>query len=480
MDTVKQAYTISASGDDHAENHSRRAYTPFSAEASLTDRNIVIYDCGNDRQHFNDFFAPAIRAYNEKQKRADRKKDLNYLEALEAGREGYGKGDKKEKPFYHDVIQIGDHNTNGITDDSFDVDHWRELKRAKRFDEASEYVREHLPKPGSDKYEYQQEMIQVLKEIGEEIRDNKDNNYSNILVHGLTIHCDEPNGTPHLDFRYSIFTDSEKTGIGTRISMNKGLKKMGYVYSKDEIPINMFRDDIKDRIEAKMKERGFERVFKNEHRRHLKTVVYELEQRALKAEANAEAAEQKVFEIERREAEANMILVEAKKIKASLEKIAANVSAELRISDQTASSMEDIGHRVKRKKDKGTDNPAPEKASSHRIDTKVEERHQFYIFCDQNGIDYGRGDYFDQLKYDEAQRLYAEYLNQKNREDKEYERKESGTGKTSAKQRESVMPVSHPKKTDEEIQMELTRSRYQMTLRELPLLKSTKQTQRSL
>ena len=294
------------------------------------------------------------------------------------------------------------------------------------------------------------------------------------------LHCDEPNGTPHLDFRYSIFTDGEKTGIGTRISMNKGLKKMGYVYAKDEIPINMFRDDIKDRIEAKMKERGFERIFKNEHRRHLKTAVYELEQRAVKAEANAAAAEKKVFEIEQREAEANRILAEAKRIKASLEKIATNVSGELRISDQIESSIEEIGHKAKRKKDKGTDNPAPEKASSHRIDTKVEERHQFYIFCDQNGIDYGRGDYFDQLKYDEAQRLYAEYLNQKNREDKEYERKESGTGKTSAKQRESVMPVSLPKKTNEEIQMELTRSRYQMPLKELPLLKSTKQTQRSL
>ena len=480
MSNVKAAYTISASSDDHAENHSRRAYTPFSAEASLSNRNIVIYDCGNDRQHFNEFFEPAIRAYNDKQKRADRKKDLDYLGALEDGREGYGKGDKKEKPFYHDVIQIGDHNTNGITDDSFDVDHWRELKRANSFKEAADYVSKHLPKPGSNEYEYQQEMIQVLQEIAEEIRDNKDNKYSNILVHGLTIHCDEPNGTPHLDFRYSIYTDGEKTGIGTRISMNKGLKKMGYTYSKDEIPINMFRDDIKDRIEAKMKERGFERIFKNEHRKHLKTAVYELEQRAARAEANAEAAERKVFEIEQREAEANRILEEAKKIKASLEKIAANVSGELRISDQIASSIEEIRHRVKRKKDKDTDKSAPEKASSHRIDTKVEERHRFYLFCDQNGINYGRGDDFDQLKYDEAQRLYAEYLKQKDRDDKEDEREEGTNVKASSKLRESVIPVSRPKKTDEEIQMELTRSRYQMTLQELPLINPNKQTQRSL
>ena len=110
----------------------------------------------------------------------------------------------------------------------------------------------------------------------------------------------------------------------------------------------------------------------------------------------------------------------------------------------------------------------------------MEERHRFYLFCDQNGINYGRGDDFDQLKYDEAQRLYAEYLKQKDRDDKEDEREEGTNVKASSKLRESVIPVSRPKKTDEEIQMELTRSRYQMTLQELPLINPNKQTQRSL
>lgn len=316
---VKTEFTISASNDNHAENHSRRSYTPFSAEASLANHNIVIYDCGDDRQHFNDFFRSARIAYNEKQTRNDRKKDLNYLEALEDGREGYGKGDKKEKPFYHDVIQIGDRTTNGITDDEFDVDHWRELKRANKNDDAAQYVSEHLPKKDSKQYIYQQEMIQVLKEIAEEIRDNKDSKYANILVHGLIIHCDEPNGTPHLDFRYSIFTDDEKTGVSTRVSMNKGLKKMGYTYTKDEIPIIKFREDIKDRIEIKMMERGFGRIIKNEHRKHLRPEVYELEQRAIKAEERAKVAEQKEAEIIKREQETEEILAVAQKIKKLLE-----------------------------------------------------------------------------------------------------------------------------------------------------------------
>ena len=97
------AFTISATQDRHAEEHSRRSYTPFSADSSLAGNNIVIYDCGDDRVHFNSFYLPHVEAYNARQKRKDRKKDLDYLSALEDGREGYGKGEAHEKTFYHCV-----------------------------------------------------------------------------------------------------------------------------------------------------------------------------------------------------------------------------------------------------------------------------------------------------------------------------------------------------------------------------------------
>ncbi len=391
MDGIKAEYTISASNDTHAENHSRRSYTPFSAEASLSDNNIIIYDCGDDRQHFNDFFRPARIKYNEKQSRSDRKKDLDYLDALEGGREGYGKGDKKEKPFYHDVIQIGDRTTNGITDEEFDVDIWRELKRASKFDEAADYVKEHLPREGSNHYKYQQEMIAVLKELAEDIRDNKDNKYSNILVHGLIIHCDEPNGTPHLDFRYSIYTDGEKTGVSTRVSMNKGLKKMGYVFNKDQIPINQFREDIKNRIEEKMSERGFGRTIKNEHRKHKKTEVYELEQRAAKAEAKAKEAEKKVEEITRREQEANRMLEGINKLKKILE------------------SLVDQVYMLKQKYKKLLESKQVQEKDERIIyDSKSSDRHEFYVFCNDHNIDYGEGENFDREKYEDAVRLFNE------------------------------------------------------------------------
>ena len=295
MITKNKEYTISNTSGHCSEEHSRRSYIPFSADKVLTDCNVIIYDCGDDRQHLNDKARPYIQEYNSRQKRNDRKKDYedDYVAALEDGRACFGKGDKKEKPFHHDVIQIGNREDFGITDKDFDVRYWRKLKKTGKSDAASKYVLKHRNTDTKVN-----EAIQILCEIAEEIRDNKDNMYSNILVHGLTVHCDEPNGTPHLDFRYSIFTDNEKTGVPWRVSDHKGLAKMGFttesklVDGQDEpemfTALQKFRESINTRIEEKMKEHGWERKYLNEHRKHLSTAQYEAERTLLDAEREAE------------------------------------------------------------------------------------------------------------------------------------------------------------------------------------------------
>ena len=295
MNNNKPTFTISNSSGKFSEEHSRRSYIPFSVDKSLTSNNVIIYDCGDDREHLNITARPYIKIYNSRQKRNDRKKDYadDYVSALEDGRACFGKGDKKEKPFHHDVIQIGNREDFGITDKDFDVRYWRKLKKTGKSDAASKYVLEHR---NTDRKV--NEAIQILCEIAEEIRDNKDNMYSNILVHGLTVHCDEPNGTPHLDFRYSIFTDNEKTGVPWRVSDHKGLAKMGFttesklVDGQDEpemfTALQKFRESINTRIEEKMKEHGWERKYLNEHRKHLSTAQYEAERTLLDAEREAE------------------------------------------------------------------------------------------------------------------------------------------------------------------------------------------------
>ena len=295
MITKNKEYTISNTSGHCSEEHSRRSYIPFSADKVLTDCNVIIYDCGNDRQHLNDKARPYIQEYNNRQKRNNRKKDYedDYVAALEDGRACFGKGDKKEKPFHHDVIQIGNREDFGITDKDFDVSYWRKLKKAGELDAASKYVLKHRNTDTKVN-----EAIQILCEIAEEIRDNKDNMYSNILVHGLTVHCDEPNGSPHLDFRYTIFTDNERTGVPWRVSDHKGLAKMGFttesklIDGQDEpemfTALQKFRESINSRIEEKMKEHGWERKYLNEHRKHLSTAQYEAERTLLDAEREAE------------------------------------------------------------------------------------------------------------------------------------------------------------------------------------------------
>lgn len=282
---MSDAYTVSVSTDTHAEEHSRRSYVPKSADRGLAQENVIIYDCGDDKTHFNEFFEPSITAYNAKQKRNDRKKDYDYWDALQNGREGYGSGKTQEKCVYHDVIQIGNRDTNGVTDDSFDVEHWRKLKEDGKMQEATDYVMQH-----KNTSKVNEDIKECLVQIAKEIKENKDGKYDGILVHGLIIHADEPNGTVHLDFRYSVYTEGEKTGLGTRISLNKGLGKLGYKTDNNSTNLNKFRDSIKDRIEEIMLEKNLQREKKNEHRAHMSTYEYEKWKEVEKAEKALEKA----------------------------------------------------------------------------------------------------------------------------------------------------------------------------------------------
>ena len=310
-DETMAGYTISVSQGNHAEEHSRRSYTPMSADKSLEQDNIVIYDCGDDKEHFNDFFRSSIEEYNSRQKRADRKKSLDYYDALLRGTEGYGKGKQQEKPIYHEVIQIGNRDTNGVTDDSFDVEHWRQLKREGKFHEASSYVKQH-----KNETKETRDFKEILTELTREIKENKDGKYDGMLIHGLIIHADEPNGTIHLDMRYTMYTDEGNTkrknghnnGVATRVSMNKCLGKLGFKTNKQQTALEQFRESLKDRLEEKMAERGYEREIKGEHRAHMPNAVYEAHQELKKTEAKtktlqkkAAGLEEKVSEVERRE-----------------------------------------------------------------------------------------------------------------------------------------------------------------------------------
>ena len=310
-------YTISMSQGDHAEEHSRRKYTPMSAEASLTKDNVVIFDAGDDKTHFNQFFADAIEAYNERQVKArhpERQKSMDYYSDLLNGVEGYGKGKTQEKPIYDDVLQIGNRETNGVTKRTFNVDHWRSLKADGKYHEAELYVAKHKNNDPT-----REELTQILEEEAKYILSESANSreyrkehglppgkYDNILIHRIIIHRDEPNGTDHIDIAYTIFTDEGDTkrkdgrqnGLSRRVSARKGLEKMGFKKSRDQFALEKFRESIKDEIQERMESRGYQRDIKGEHRRHLSPQMFEVEQRAKEAEAKVEAEEEKLANLQ--------------------------------------------------------------------------------------------------------------------------------------------------------------------------------------
>ena len=310
-------YTISMSQGDHAEEHSRRKYTPMSAEASLTKDNVVIFDAGDDKTHFNKFFADAIEAYNERQVKArhpERQKSMDYYSDLLNGVEGYGKGKTQEKPIYDDVLQIGNRDTNGVTKRTFNVDHWRSLKADGKYHEAELYVAKHKNNDPT-----REELTQILEDEAKYILSESANSreyrkkhglppgkYDNILIHRIIIHRDEPNGTDHIDIAYTIFTDEGDTkrkdgrqnGLSRRVSARKGLEKMGFKKSRDQFALEKFRESIKDEIQERMESRGYQRDIKGEHRRHLSPQMFEVEQRAKEAEAKVEAEEEKLANLQ--------------------------------------------------------------------------------------------------------------------------------------------------------------------------------------
>ena len=275
-----KAYSVSVAYDEKtAEHHDRRDYTPPNAEYGLHERNVTILNHADHVQAFNDFFAPAIDRYNAKQKRADRKKSYDYYHDLINGKEGYGRGKKREHPIYEYVIQIGNRNDNGITDNEFDGKHWRELKKQGKFDEAEAYVMEHLNK--SDERE-------EIKEILINFAKGLEAKYPNFKFLAIVLHDDEPSGTSHAHIAFSPYTTDTKKGLDTRVSLTGALRQMGFENNGDELAIQQWQNDIKDCITEEMEKAGYERQFMSNEEKRLSIPQYKRQQ-ALKEIEEREA-----------------------------------------------------------------------------------------------------------------------------------------------------------------------------------------------
>lgn len=90
--------TISAMVGKGSVNHNSRKFKAENVDGSRTHLNID-YCNENIKKVYHELFDDALKRYNEKQTRADRKIE-NYYEKI--------KNSKQEKPFHELILQIGD------------------------------------------------------------------------------------------------------------------------------------------------------------------------------------------------------------------------------------------------------------------------------------------------------------------------------------------------------------------------------------
>ena len=223
-------YSISASQGRVAQYHDERAHVPENVDERLSKDNktIVKQDCSY-HDAVNRFFQASVDAYNAKQTRNDRKID-DYYQSLEDS-------NRKEKPVYEYVFQIGNHETNGVTSGTAD-----EAKSREALDAAMEQLQ---------------------------------GKYPNFHFLFIGSHGDEPNGTYHYHVAFTPVGTGYKNGMAERCSLTKALNAMGFKTSnEDGLAIQQWQNDVKDMIEEEMKQRGLEREYMDNTDKHLSVSAF--------------------------------------------------------------------------------------------------------------------------------------------------------------------------------------------------------------
>lgn len=283
----KGTFSISVSQGRVAHEHDDRDYTPKNAEWGLRLRNVCIKQTDDYHEAFNNLFRDSVIAYNEKQTRNDRKKSFDYYSEIETG-----KG--PEKAIYEYVFQIGNRDDLGITDNDFDFEKWRSLKRQGKFKSATKYVESHLNyDPRRD------ELKSILSDKMAEL----ETKYPQFHFWTIQGHDDEPGGTMHYHVAFTPVAAGYKNGLPVRDSLSKALLQMGYKTDESGYGIQKWQNDIKDMIEAAMVKAGYKRQHINNTEAHLSVNQFKLktanerlaEDNAILEEQNEELQQQNVL-----------------------------------------------------------------------------------------------------------------------------------------------------------------------------------------
>ena len=233
--------TISAMVGKGSVNHNSRKFKTENVDGSRTHLNI---DYCNEpiKKIYHELFDEALKIYNEKQTRADRRIE-NYYEKI--------RNSKQEKPFHELILQIGD-----------------------------------------------KENMSAESENGELARQILDEYYSgfqernpHLKVFSAHLHMDE--ATPHLHIDFVPFTTGSKRGLDTRVSLKQALAAQGFKGgTRGDTEWNQWVSAEKSALAFVMERHGIEWEHKGIHEKHLSVLDYKKQER----EKELDALEDKLAE----------------------------------------------------------------------------------------------------------------------------------------------------------------------------------------
>lgn len=236
--------------------HNSRSFTAENVDSERTHLNI---DYCNEpiKKVYHELFDEALKQYNDKQKRKDRKIS-DYYKHIESG--------KQEKLFHEIIFQIGNMEDMSATGEHAELARTVLDEYYQGFQERNPYLR----------------------------------------VFSAHLHMDE--ATPHIHIDFVPFTTGSKRGLETRVSLKKALLHQGFEgEGRDDNELNRWIFSEKKVLAEIMQQHGIEWEQKDTHEQHLSVLDYKKQERV-----------KEVAELDREIEEKQL---EVKGLKATVEKI---------------------------------------------------------------------------------------------------------------------------------------------------------------
>ena len=209
-------------------NHNSRAFNAKNTDPERSHLNIT-YCHENIKAVFHELFDEALKRYNDKQTRADRKIE-DYYEKIRSS--------KQEKPFHEIILQVGNR-------DDMSADSEEGQLAAAVLDEYMKGFQERNPQ---------------------------------LRVFSAHLHMDE--ATPHLHIDFVPFTTGSKRGLDTRVSLKQALAAQGFKGgTRGATEWAQWVQSEKEQLAAVMERYDIQWEQKGTHEKHLSVLDYKKQER---------------------------------------------------------------------------------------------------------------------------------------------------------------------------------------------------------